>query len=54
MIIDAAAVAVNELPPDPFWPIRVVVPHDGDLVPYQLMLAYHWQFSTKQLKQLPA
>lgn len=34
------------LPPDPFWLIRVQVPHDGDCVPYHLMLLWHWQFLT--------
>lgn len=35
-----------DLPADPFWPRRVEVPVDGDPVPFELMLAYHWQFST--------
>jgi hypothetical protein len=32
------------LPPDPWWPRRVPVVHDGDCVPFHLMLLWHWQF----------
>lgn len=32
------------LPTDIFWPMRVKVPTDGDCVPYQLMLLWHFQF----------
>ena len=32
------------LPPDPWWPRRVVVANDGDCVPFHLMLLWHYQF----------
>lgn len=32
------------LPPDPFWPIRVVVSEDGGQIPFELWFWYHLQF----------
>lgn len=32
------------LPSDPFWLLRVNVPHDGDQIPYHVRLLWHYQF----------
>jgi hypothetical protein len=42
------------LPPDPFWPLRVVVTTDGDPVPFHLLLAWRWQFEVRPMTQAPA
>lgn len=36
-----------DLPPDIFWPIRVVVTERGGCVPYHLMLLWHYQWFTR-------
>lgn len=41
------------LPPDPFWPIRVVVSDDGGPVPFHLLLLWRWQFEVYHGAELP-
>lgn len=36
--------AMKDIPRDVWWPRRLVVPNDGESVPFELMLYWHWQF----------